>query len=84
MSALTENGNGGLPTRTIAVVVSAQRVDEFKRFIAWVKPTTQNPVPGDRILSLAMRVIQRDQTRQKAKRRVKRPQESQQKLQDGP
>ena len=59
-------------TRTLALTVSAARVDEFKRFIDSVNPTTNNPVAGDRILSLAMRVIRKDQARQTARRRKNR------------
>tara|TARA_Y100000310_G_scaffold2787_1_gene3620 strand:- start:2734 stop:2952 length:219 start_codon:yes stop_codon:yes gene_type:complete len=63
-----------LPTATIKLKVSSERLVEWLEFIEAVEPTTRNPIAGDRILTLARTAIDLEHRRREYQRDWRRRQ----------
>ena len=50
-------------TITLTVSVSESRVAELQTALAGIEPTTQNPLPGERVLVLGLQAIKRQHAR---------------------
>ena len=56
-----------IKTREIILIVSAERFKEWAEFVDGVRPTHQNPIPGDRILASAWQTLELQKQRKQAR-----------------
>ena len=52
-----------MKTARLKLRVSAERLEEWQRWIETVEPTAHNPVAGDRILAAAYAALERQEQR---------------------
>ncbi len=55
-------------TARLMLRVSEERLEEWREWIESVPPTTQNPIPGDRILQMARSALEVQDRRRSYKR----------------